>query len=103
MDLGAPACTGHRFGRFDEWTVRTEPGDELPDAAGSHQVIPEKLEAALQARGERRQIGSAVLMEEVDAQPRGKLALVAQREEGQMHRVVVFVRGAVGRRIRTLE
>ena len=103
VHLGAPAGASHELRGLGERTVRTQPRDELSNAAGSHHVVTKEPEGLFQPLGESEQIRCGVLMEEVDAQSCGKLAFIAQCEERQVHRVVVFVRRAVARRVRALE
>src|SRR6516162_9571827 len=103
MDLGPPAGPSHPLGGLNEHTAWAEPCDELADGSSSHRVVPEELEAVLQPLRQGWQVRCAVLVEEVDPKSGGQLSFVAQREEGNVHGVVVLVCGTVSRGIGCLE
>src|SRR2546425_5944524 len=104
VDLRPPARPCDPLRGFKEDIIgRAEAGDEFADGARAYHVVAEKLVAVFEPLRQGGQIGRRILVKEVDAEPRGQLALVMQSEERQMHRVVVFVCGAIIRSVGSLE
>ena len=104
VHLGAPARRGDALGGGHEWAGRARSGgDELADRARLHHVVAQELEGVLQPL---RELGRGLIrlhVQEIDAQPHDALALAVHLEERDVHREVVFVRGAVGRGIDRLK